>query len=91
MTDEGKKKYIKLVLNPERMSIENENCSSVCALSHWSKKLTNQKSAVIKLTNEESVLLKLTNQDSAMIKLTNQVREPLLMRESDFFLSLKRI
>jgi hypothetical protein len=27
---------ISLVLNPERMSIENGNCSSVCSLSDWS-------------------------------------------------------
>ncbi len=46
------------ILNSERMSVENGNCSSVYPLSHWSKKLI------------------------------NQVREPLLMRESDFFCQL---
>jgi hypothetical protein len=61
------------------MSIENGNCSSVCPLSHWSKKLT----------NHESVLLKLTTHESVLIKLTNQGREPLLMRESDFFSVIK--
>ncbi len=31
-----RQKVISIILNPERMSIENGNCSSVCSLSDWS-------------------------------------------------------
>jgi hypothetical protein len=41
-----------IILNPERLSIENVNCWSVCPVSHWFKKLTNQILVLIKLANQ---------------------------------------
>jgi hypothetical protein len=65
---------VNIILNPERLGMENVNCWSVCPVSHWLKKLTNQ----------ILVLVKLSNQVRTVWKLTNQVSEPLLMSQSYF-------